>query len=245
MRNGIGGLIVLSALAVVPASAQCPSLPEPHTPTATTPLNIDKVKDALRDYHDTQYDEDMAAAYAIAQKYVEKRAGEVKSPAVIMDIDETVLSNWRNLAADDFGFFRRGNCDELPSGPCGFDAWILRSEATAFPPALAFFNAARDKGVAIIFITNRWDNQRQATLWNLDRAGFEGWTKLVTRSDKDNFPTVQAFKTAARARIETDEKYTIIANIGDQLSDIEQEPGITAGKAECSFKLPNPFYFIK
>ena len=125
----------------VPASAQCPSLPEPHTPTGAGTLNIDKVKDLLRDYHDTQYAQDMAAAYAIVQKYVEKRAGEVKSPAVIMDIDETVLSNWRNLAADDFGFFRHGNCDDLPNGPCGFDAWILRSEATAFPSALTFFNA--------------------------------------------------------------------------------------------------------
>jgi predicted secreted acid phosphatase len=245
MRNGIAALFVLSALAAVPASAQCPSVPEPHTPPAPAPLNIDKMKEVLRDYHDTQYAQDMAAVYAIAQKYVEKRAGEVKSPAVIMDIDETVLSNWGNLVADDFGFFRNGNCDNLPDGPCGFDAWILRSEAVAFPSALTFFNAVRDKGVAIIFITNRWAKQRQATLWNLDRAGFEGWTKLVTRSDKDDFPTVQAFKSAARARIEADEKYTLIANIGDQLSDLEQQPGITAGKAECSFKLPNPFYFIK
>jgi predicted secreted acid phosphatase len=244
MRNGIATLFILSALAL-PASAQCPSVPEPHTPPAPAPFNIDQMKDRLRRYHDTQYAQDMAAVYAIAKEYVEKRAGEVKSPAVVMDIDETVLSNWPNLVADDFGFFRNGNCNELPNGPCGFDAWILRSEAAAFPSALNFFNAIRDKGVAVIFITNRWDNQRQATLWNLDRAGFEGWTKLVTRSDKDDFATVQAFKSATRAKIEADEKYTLIANIGDQLSDIEQQPGITTGKAECSFKLPNPFYFIK
>ena len=103
MRNEIAALFVISALAVVPASAQCPSLPEPHTPPAPAQLNIDKMKDLLRDYHDTQYAQDMAAVYTIAQKYVEKRAGEVKSPAVTMDIDETVLSNWPNLAADDFG----------------------------------------------------------------------------------------------------------------------------------------------
>jgi hypothetical protein len=39
-------------------------------------------------------------------------------------------------------------------------------------------------------------------------------------------------------------RFTLVANIGDQLSDIEQEPGIAGGKAECGFKLPNPFYFI-
>ena len=244
MRNGIAALIMLLALVVVPASAQCPSVPEPHTPPAPAPLNIDKVKDLLRDYHDTQYAQDMAGVYAIAQKYVEKRAGEVKSPAVIMDIDETVLSNWPDLAADDFGFINNGRCDVLPDGPCGFNAWILKSEAEAFPSALNFFNAVKGK-VATIFITSRRDNQRQATLWNLDRAGYEGWTKLVTRPDRDEFPTAEAFKTAARAKIETDDKYTLIANIGDQLSDLEQQPGINAGKAECAFKLPNPFYFIK
>ena len=79
MRNRIAGLITLSAFAVVvPASAQCPAVPEPHTPTASRPLNIDTVKDSLRDYHDTQYAQDLAAAYAIVQKFVEKRAAEVK-----------------------------------------------------------------------------------------------------------------------------------------------------------------------
>jgi predicted secreted acid phosphatase len=237
---------MLSALvAAASASAQCPAVPEPNTPSAPVPLNIDKVKDLLRGYHDTKYAQDMAAVYAIAQSYVEQRAKEEKSPAVILDIDETVRSNWPNRVSDVFGFIDNGRCDDLPDGPCGFNAWILKSEATAFPSALKFFNAVKDKGVAIIFITSRRDKQRQATLWNLDRAGYEGWTKLITRPDRDDFPTAKAFKTAARAKIETDEKYTLIANIGDQMSDIEQQTGINAGKAECSFKLPNPFYFIK
>ena len=35
------------------------------------------------------------------------------------------------------------------------------------------------------------------------------------------------------------EGYTIIGNIGDQLSDLE------GGHAERTFKLPNPFYLTK
>jgi len=245
MYHRITAAMVVSALvAATSASAQCPAVPEPRIPAAASPLNIDKVKDLLRDYHDTRYAQDMAAVYAIAQSYVEQRASGVIKPAVILDIDETVLSNWPDLAADDFGFINNGRCDVLPDGPCGFNAWILKSEAEAFPSALNFFNAVKGK-VATIFITSRRDNQRQATLWNLDRAGYEGWTKLVTRPDRDEFPTAEAFKTAARAKIETDDKYTLIANIGDQLSDLEQQPGINAGKAECAFKLPNPFYLIK
>jgi hypothetical protein len=55
----------------ISASAQFPTVPEPLMPPAPIPLNIDKMKDLLRDYHDTQYAQDMAAVYVTAQKYVE------------------------------------------------------------------------------------------------------------------------------------------------------------------------------
>jgi hypothetical protein len=92
-------------------------------------------------------------------------------------------------------------------------------------------------GVAVIFITGRPDSQRDATIVNLDHAGYDGWTELRTRPDRDNFPTVQAYKTAERTKVDA-EGYTIIANAGDQVSDIEGEHG------GCTFKVPNPFYFI-
>src|SRR5262249_18203852 len=41
-------------------------------------------------------------------KSVLTRASEVKSPAVVLDIDETSLSNWDNIKADDFGFIAGG-----------------------------------------------------------------------------------------------------------------------------------------
>ena len=245
MAHRIAAALLSMLVAAGSAAAQCPTVPEPNIPPLPGPLNIGKVKTALREYQKNQYMTDMAAVYAIAQKYVERRAGEVKNPAVVLDIDETTLTNWPNIEASDFGFVTNGRCDDLPAGPCGFNAWILQAAAEAFPPALKFFNAAKSKGAAIVFITGRRDKQRQATMWNLDRAGYEGWAKLITRPDRDDFRTVQAFKTAARAKIETDDKYTIIASIGDQLSDIERQPGVNAGRPECGFKLPNPFYFIE
>jgi HAD superfamily, subfamily IIIB (Acid phosphatase) len=91
--------------------------------------------------------------------------------------------------------------------------------------------------VAVIFITGRPDSERDATLINLDHAGYDGWTELRTRPDRDNFLTVQAYKTAERIKVEA-EGYNIIANAGDQMSDIDGEHG------GCTFKVPNPFYFI-
>lgn len=228
----------LSALAVCGAyAAECPKVPEPHLPAIATPLNIDKVKEALRAYHKGDYPKDMATVYAVAQSYVESRAGQVKNPAVVFDIDETTLSNWPNIDADDFGFIQNGRCNDLPHGPCGFNAWILKATAKAFPPALSFYDAVKSKHIAVIFLTARRESQRQVTVRNLKRAGYDSWAKLILKRDKDD-STAGEYKAAARAKIVKEGKYTIIANIGDQLSDL------SGGSAECTFKLPNPFYFI-
>jgi len=67
--------------------------------------------------------------------------------------------------------------------------------------------------------------------------GYEGWTELRTRPDRDNLPKVQGYKTAERTKVEA-EGYTIVANVGDQMSDIDGD------HSGCRFKVPNPFYFI-
>ena len=121
-----------------------------------------------------------------------------------------------------------GSCDALPKGPCGFNQWIFKGSAKPIEPARKLFEAAKAKGVAVIFITGRTDSQRDITILNLDHAGFEGWTELRTRPDRDDLPTVQEFKTAERTKVEA-EGYTIIADVGDQISDLEGEhSGLTS-----------------
>lgn len=242
VQRSLAATAAIALLAAAGArAADCPAPAAIHIPPPPpAPLNIDKVKQALLDYHDRtndNYQNDLAAVYAGAQAYVESRAAQVRNPAVVLDIDETTLTNWPNIRADNFGFIPQGACDDLPRGPCGFDAWILRAEAEAIRPGLIFFNAIRSKGVAVFFITGRRDKQRQATLWNLDRAGYQGYAKLVTRPDGDDSKSIVPFKSGERAKIKQ-QGFTIIANIGDQLSDLAGET------AECAFKLPNPFYFI-
>jgi hypothetical protein len=220
-------------------AADCPAEPHLHIPRPPPPpLNIDKLKELMLAYHDGDYDGDVAAVFAAARVYVEGRAGQMHKPALVLDIDETSLSNWPNIKANNFGFIPDGACDRLPNGPCGFKAWILQGVAPPIMPALDLFNAAKAKGVAVFFITGRLDSERQATLWNLDSAGYEGWAKLVTRPDDDPHPTVEAFKTEERRKL-AEAGYTIIATVGDQESDLE------GGFAECRFKVPNPFYFIR
>jgi predicted secreted acid phosphatase len=238
LKHALGAASCLFLLAGLPSptgAANCPPEPQVHIPQLS--VNVDKAKADLLDYQAGYYDGDVAAVFATARTYVERRAGQVNKPAVVLNIDETSLSNWPNIKANNFGFIADGPCDWLPNGPCGFRAWIWQGVAPVVTPALDLFNAAKAKGVAVFFITGRRDSERQPTLWNLERAGYEGWTKLITRPDRDSRATLKAFMTEERGKI-AEAGYTIIANVGDQKSDLE------GGFAECVFKVPNPFYYI-
>lgn len=239
--NRLRAALLAAALAAAPAlvsAAECPAPREPQLGELPKPLNIDKVKGVLRDYHDKQYDADLAAVAGDARTYVEKRAHDVKNPALTLDIDETSLSNWPNLDADDFGFIENGPC-RLPTHKgfaCGFDAWVRTGTATAIKPTLELFNAAKSAGVTVFFITSRKERDRWITTQNLRRVGYYGWKGLALRTADDK-RSVSDFKSSERAKIEAN-GYTIIANMGDQSSDL------AGGHTECGFKLPNPFYFI-
>jgi hypothetical protein len=145
------------------------------------PQNVGDLKQQARDYYNSGgYERDLAAVAGAAQAHVEQRAGEVARPALVLDIDETALSNWPELVANDFGYIRDGPC-RLPNGPCGVLAWEQLGRATAIEPTLALFNAAKAKGVAVFFITGRDESEREATERNLRSAGYRDWTALVMR----------------------------------------------------------------
>jgi acid phosphatase len=243
-----GALAILLAATLIPAvvaAAECPLRREPVIPsvdgTIAKGFNIDTSKRQLAKYHDDgAYEADIAAVMADATRHVERRLGDgVKWPAVVLDIDETSLSNWDNLKADDFGFIEAGPCSLDPKMACGFSEWINKAVAPPIGPTLSFYRAVRAKNVPVFFITGRRDNQRRVSLWNLDNAGFQGWARLATRPD-DQHGSIVPFKSGQRDKIAA-EGYTIIANVGDQDSDLQD---LKEKSADCSFKLPNPFYFI-
>jgi hypothetical protein len=242
LKPVVAGAAVAALLLAAPAAiraAECPAPHEPRIPPSEQPaINLDKHKKQLLAYHDGNYIDDIATVIGDARAYVERRADQVKNPAIVLDIDETSLTNWTNLEENNFGFIPDGPCPEQPHLACGFNAWILLAHAGPIEPTRTFFNAIRARNVSVFFITGRRDSQRDATLLNLDHAGFQGWTKLVTRPDNDTNHSIVPFKSGERAKIQA-AGYTIIATIGDQQSDID------GGAAECGFKLPNPFYFIE
>lgn len=206
---------------------------------ASLPANLGEHKTQLYAYEKSgTYQNDVQAVISEAQAYIVDKAHQVQNPAIVLDIDETSLSNWPQLAANDFTFRLDGACDHLPRGPCGLAAWQKLARAEPVPGMPSLFHAARENGVAVFFITGRDESVRRATVQNLKKAGYSQWQQLVMRPAGTTTPSAADYKAPQRAKIEA-MGYTIIANIGDQPSDL------SGGHAIRSFLIPNPFYRIQ
>lgn len=206
------------------------------------PPNLSALKAQLRAYHASgTYGHELAAVAATGRDHLRERAGAVQRPALVLDIDETALSNFSQILANDFGYIRGGSCvveesSEL-SSPCGWKDWVGLGKATALSPILDLAQTAADRGVTLFFITGRRESLRAATEENLRSAGYPAWERLYMKPDDADLPSAVPYKSAKRAEIEA-EGYTIILNVGDQYSDLG------GGHSERALKLPNPFYMV-
>jgi len=218
--------------------AEPPAPPSPIVPPPVQPANIGDLKAEATHYYDSgAYRTDLQSTAWPASPWINDEAPRVPRPAVVFDIDETALSNWEAIKANDFGRVIGGTCDELPQGPCGWQAWDLRSQSTVIRPTMDVFTTAKDRGAAIFFITGRPEMQRAATERNLAAVGYSGYTRLIMEPADAHYVSAVDFKAPQRHAIEQ-EGYTIIANMGDQRSDLD------GGFSERPFLLPNPFYRI-
>jgi len=201
------------------------------------PPNVGDLKQVATQYHDSgAYAADLQAADAPAADWIRAESPRVDRPAVVFDVDETALSNWEAIKAKDFGRVIDGPCN-LPFGPCGWGAWDMMARSSVITPTLDVFDAAKASGADVFFITGRHELQRPATERNLLDAGYLGYTGLVMEPPSSQYRSAADFKAPQREQIEQ-QGYTIIANIGDQPSDLD------GGHAEQTFLLPNPFYRV-
>lgn len=210
----------------------------PQPPASGEPTNVGDVKlDAIDYYESGAYFVDLELVADEAIAHLEDAVPGAEKPAVVFDIDDTLLSNWQVIRADDFGRVIPGPCTDLPSGPCGWREWDLLGIAPALPQSLGIYQKAQELGAAIFLITGRDEGQRDATQRNLENAGYTGYTALIMPAQGAHYDSAADFKGPQREQIEA-QGYTIVANIGDQPSDLE------GGFAQATFKLPNPFYRI-
>lgn len=168
-------------------------------------------------------------------------------PAIIVDIDETILDNSKAqaLAVDKRGGF------ELAE----WQKWVRKKEATPIPGALEFlaWAASEENGVTIFYVTNRSVDVEPATLENLQKFGFpikEGVDVILSRGE---YGSVSKSSDKSSRRKHICEKYRVILMAGDDLGDFittegSPEERVTASSQYQNFwgerwiVLPNPTY---
>lgn len=195
------------------------------------PPNIGILKKTIKHYiRSGAYEQSLEQKYEEIKKFIEDHMELGKKYAVTMDIDETTLSNVEFELQYDFGF--NGHI---------WKEWVEKSEAKAIPAALKFYKWAKAKGIAVFFITGRRaiadKLEDDPTYKNLIKEGFTNFDGLYLKPKTGKIKTVD-YKSGARKEI-MEKGYIIIANIGDQYSDLE------GGYAVQHFKLPNPMYFVE
>ena len=167
---------------------------------------------------------------------------------VVFDADDTTLWNY-NFEDAYLGF----NFD-----PAKQTTWVDGKHFPAVPGMADTVREILDRGYAVYLITGRTANQEDATIANLTEQGyttdggdpifdnanvFTKWNSgdpappYITQCTGARCTTVE-YKAQTRQHIEDTTGGTIIANVGDQWSDL------WGGYAERSVKLPNPTYFL-
>jgi acid phosphatase len=218
----IGALLGLGLLAQA-------ALAEPAVLNADQTIpNLGAAKIEIREYVSSgRYQHELAEVAGRARAYLELNLPRFqgKKPAMVLDIDETSVTNWEQIDRSDFGYQEEQ-----------WDSWIAAARAPALASTLELFEYARSNGVAVFFITAREESERSATARLLSQAGYDGYQELVLKTNGDHSSSA-TYKSGARRRI-TEQGYSILVNVGDQQTDLD------GGYAEASFKLPNPMYLV-
>ena len=179
----------------------------------------------------------------------EERGNPVRGlkPAVILDIDETVLDNSPYQAR----LVRDGAEYSDPT----WDAWVEERKAKALPGVVEFARAAHARGITLVYISNRAVHLKQATLDNLRSEGlpvaddgvFLGLGTVVEGCEQDGSEKDCRRQLAGR-------QYRVLMQFGDQLGDFARiHDNSPAGRqalldryegwfGERWWMLPNPTY---
>jgi hypothetical protein len=174
--------------------------------------------------------------------------------AIVLDVDDTTLTTWNYEIASNWAYNPTTNAQ-----------YVTGQLFPATPGMVDLVGKAAHEGYAIFFITGRPATQEAATLGNLTADGvgvdagypapttlsdgedglftkpavadYPDYLKAACAGDPNGSCTTIHYKSATRAHIES-LGYDIVANFGDQFSDLE------GGYADRTFKMPNPNYFL-
>ncbi|HVR43830.1 MAG TPA: 5'-nucleotidase, lipoprotein e(P4) family [Thermoanaerobaculia bacterium] len=166
-------------------------------------------------------------------------------PAVIVDVDETMLDNspFEARLILSGGSFNAQN----------WTAWVDERNAPAIPGALEFARHAASRGVTIFYVSNRDAEHEAATRDNLRSAGFPLSAEIDTVLLRGERPEWATSEKSDRRR-SVARGFRVLLMIGDDLGDFL--PGVRVSRDERLdkirpyeswwgtrwFVVPNPMY---
>ncbi len=141
-------------------------------------------------YESGRYLVELSEATERATYYLDDAARDHCPAALVLDIDETALSNWPEISSEGFCF-----------DPTTWDQWVTAASAPAIQPTLELYRAALDRGISVFFLTGRPESQRVPTERNLRAAGFTTWTRLIMKPDSVHYASAACFKARERCTL--------------------------------------------
>jgi acid phosphatase len=135
---------------------------------------------------------------------------ETMPPAVIVDVDETVLDNsayqaWNVTTGTSFN-------------PQTWTSFVNAKMSVPVPGAVEFTQYAASRGVAVYYVTNRTKEEEPATRENLEQYGFPlGSGNVDTVLTVGEEPDWKSAKGTRRAVVAQDHRILLL--IGDNLGD--------------------------
>jgi predicted secreted acid phosphatase len=186
--------------------------------------------------------------------YTHGKTKKAAQKAIVLDVDDTTLTTWNYEIASNWAY-----------NPTTNAAYVTGQLFPATPGMVDLVTKAAREGYAVFFLTGRPATQEAATLGNLTSDGvgvdagypapttlkngedglftkpavadYPDYLKVACANDPNGSCTTIHYKSATRAHIES-LGYDIVANFGDQYSDLK------GGFADKTFKLPNPNYYL-
>ena len=251
--------VLLALTLLVPAACASRTAPPAAPPAAATPAKIPLPDSLVWFRTSVEYRATALQAYRLAALILDRaladrtwtaaleQTGDFggKPPAVILDVDETVLDNSESEERN----IREGTV----YSEARWAEWCHQRSATPIPGALEFTRAAAAKGVAVFYVTNRDRALEQATRDNLAKYGFPLdpiRDTVLTRAERPAW--AESDKSSRRSVVAQD--FRILLLVGDDFGDFVQGARGTVGARKALdeahaamwgvkwIALPNPMY---
>lgn len=226
---------------------------------STKTLQHPATRSTLWVQHSAEYDALTVTIYKAAANYLElalknsqwtayppQQGKNIRSlpPAIIVDVDETVLDN----SAFQARMIKQGRNYSSEA----WNSWVMEAKAEATPGALNFLRAAAKRNIDIYYLTNREAKVEEGTQKNLKALGFpfsDSRDHILSKNEQPEWTSKKANRRAAVAS-----NHRILMLFGDNLNDFIPAENISKSQranlvstyydmwGKKWFILPNPMY---